>query len=98
MHVTCIDNVCFFPDFYTWTRDSALTFKMLVDTFIAGNFGLQSQIENYISAQAHLQTISNPSGSFSAGGLGEPKFNVDESAFTGKRVVFESIIPLMSLS
>ena len=69
--------------YYTWSRDSALTFKMLVDTFIAGNFGLQSEIENYIAAQAHLQTVSNPSGSLSSGGLGEPKFNVDESAFTG---------------
>ena len=56
---------------------------MLIDTFIAGNFGLQSEIEGYITAQAHLQTVSNPSGSLSSGGLGEPKFNVDETAFTG---------------
>ena len=71
-------------DFYTWTRDSALTFKMLVDTFIAGNTGLQQQIKNYISAQAHLQTVSDPSGDLSNGsGLGEPKFNVDGTAFTG---------------
>ena len=56
---------------------------MLVDTFIAGNFGLQSEIEDYISAQAYLQTVSNPSGGLSTGGLGEPKFNVDETAFTG---------------
>jgi glucoamylase len=70
-------------DFYTWTRDSALTFKVLVDTFIAGDFSLQGQIENYISAQAALQTVSNPSGGLSTGGLGEPKFNVDSTAFTG---------------
>lgn len=68
---------------YTWTRDSALTFKALVDQFIAGNSGLESQIQNYISAQAYLQTVSNPSGSLCNGGLGEPKFNVDETAFTG---------------
>lgn len=70
-------------DFYTWTRDAALTLKCLVDTFIAGNTDLQSTIQNYISAQAYLQTVSNPSGDLSTGGLGEPKFNVDETAFTG---------------
>ena len=56
---------------------------MLVDTFIAGDFGLQSEIESYISAQAFVQTISNPSGGLSTGGLGEPKFMVNEEAFTG---------------
>jgi glucoamylase len=70
-------------DFYTWTRDSALTVKCLVDAFIAGNTNLQSTIQQYISAQAHLQTVSNPSGGLSTGGLGEPKLNVDETAFTG---------------
>ena len=72
-----------FTDFYSWTRDSALTFKMLVDTLIAGDTSLQSEIEDYISAQAVIQTVSNPSGGLSSGGLGEPKFNVDETAFTG---------------
>ncbi|CZR52821.1 probable glucoamylase precursor [Phialocephala subalpina] len=73
------------PDyFYTWTRDSALTFKCIVDTFINSySASLQTEIENYISAQAYLQTVSNPSGSLSSGGLGEPKFNADETAFTG---------------
>jgi glucoamylase len=74
------------PDyFYTWTRDSALTFKCLVDTFISSTYSasLQLEIENYISAQAGLQTVSNPSGGLSSGGLGEPKFNADKSAFTG---------------
>ncbi|KAI9839170.1 MAG: hypothetical protein M1819_003163 [Sarea resinae] len=69
--------------FYTWTRDAALTFKALVDTFIAGNFSLQNEIENYIDAQARLQILSDPSGSLSTGGLGEPKFEVNETAFTG---------------
>ncbi|OCK81653.1 carbohydrate-binding module family 20 protein [Lepidopterella palustris CBS 459.81] len=73
------------PDyFYTWTRDSALTFKALVDQFIAtGSSTLQTEIDNYISAQAYLQTVSNPSGGLSSGGLGEPKFNTDMTAFTG---------------
>lgn len=64
-------------DFYTWTRDSALTFKALVDAFIAGNSSLQPEIQDYIYAQAQLQAISNPSGDLSNGaGLGEPKFEV----------------------
>lgn len=64
-------------DFYTWTRDSALTFKALVDAFIAGNSSLQPEIQNYIYAQAQLQGVSNPSGDLSDGaGLGEPKFEV----------------------
>lgn len=73
------------PDyFYTWTRDSALTFKCLIDQFLAnGSSDLEAEIKNYISAQAYLQTVSNPSGSLCSGGLAEPKFNVDESAFTG---------------
>ncbi len=72
-------------DFYTWTRDSALTFKCIVDTFINSyDSNLQIEIQNYIAAQARLQTVSNPSGNFISGsGLGEPKFNADGSAFTG---------------
>jgi glucoamylase len=72
-------------DFYTWTRDSALTLKMIVDEFIFGNIALQSTIEAYIHAQAVLQTVSNPSGTLlpSGLGLGEPKYNVDGTRFNG---------------
>ena len=70
-------------DYYTWTRDSALTMKVLIDLFKNGDTSLLLVIEEYISAQAYIQTVSNPSGSLSSGGLGEPKFNVDESAYTG---------------
>lgn len=72
-------------DFYTWTRDSALTFKCIVDTFIHSySASLQSEIQNYIAAQANLQAVSNPSGDLSTGaGLGEPKFNADGTEFTG---------------
>lgn len=70
--------------YYSWTRDSALTFKCLVDQFLAnGTPGLEAQIQNYIVAQANVQTIQNPSGGLCTGGLGEPKFYVDETAFTG---------------
>lgn len=72
-------------DFYTWTRDSALTLKMIIDEFLFGNKGIQVYIEDYIHAQAVLQTVSNPSGTLlpSGTGLGEPKFNADGSRFNG---------------
>lgn len=57
--------------------------KVLVDLFKNGDTGLQTVIEEYINSQAYLQTVSNPSGDLSTGGLAEPKFNVDETAFTG---------------
>ncbi|KFY94405.1 hypothetical protein V498_03882 [Pseudogymnoascus sp. VKM F-4517 (FW-2822)] len=74
------------PDYwYHWTRDSALVFKYIFDRFNAGyDAGLQTQIQNYIAGQAKLQGVSNPSGSLSNGaGLGEAKYNVDGSAYTG---------------
>lgn len=59
--------------------------KMIVDEFIFGNKALQPYIEEYIHAQAVLQTISNPSGTFlPAGlGLGEPKYQADGTRFNG---------------
>ncbi|TVY86551.1 Glucoamylase P [Lachnellula willkommii] len=73
------------PYFYTWTRDSALTLKMIIDEFTFGNTSLQSYIEDYIHAQAVLQTVSNPSGTFLPAGLGmgEPKYQVDGTRFNG---------------
>jgi len=57
---------------------------MLVDEFVAGDETLESHITDYITAQAVIQGVDNLSGSLSDGqGLGEPKFNVDESAYTG---------------
>ena len=57
----------------------------MVDRFINKyDAGLQTQIQNYIAEQGRLQAVSNPSGSLSDGtGLGEAKYNVDGSAFTG---------------
>ncbi|PVH92110.1 carbohydrate-binding module family 20 protein [Periconia macrospinosa] len=75
------------PDyFYTWTRDSALTFKALVDRFFVTKDGiLQIHINDYIAAQARLQPVSNPSGTLlpDGSGLGEPKFQPNGTAFTG---------------
>lgn len=55
----------------------------MIDLFKHGDSDLLTVIEEYISAQAYIQTLSSPSGDLSSGGLGEPKFNVDETAFTG---------------
>jgi len=73
------------PYFYTWTRDSALVFKSIVDRFTDYyDANLQRHIEEYIGAQAVIQGISNPSGSLADGsGLGEAKYEVDLTAFTG---------------
>ncbi|KAF9883667.1 hypothetical protein FE257_003101 [Aspergillus nanangensis] len=72
------------PDYYyTWTRDAALTLKALVDLFRNGQLDLQTVIMQFVNSQAQLQTVSNPSGSLSGGGLGEPKFYVDYTPYTG---------------
>lgn len=72
------------PDYYyTWTRDAALTYKCLVDALVAGQVDAESSLQDYVLAQARIQTVSNPSGDICTGGLAEPKFNVDETAFTG---------------
>ena len=68
---------------YTWVRDSSLAFKVLVDQFTTGeDTSLRAQIDNFFTAEAALQQVSNPSGIVTTGGLGEPKFNIDGSAFT----------------
>lgn len=71
--------------FFTWTRDSALTYIMLIDELIFGNTSLRGTIEDYTTAQAFLQTVTNPSGSlYPAGdGLGEPKFYSNLTRFDG---------------
>ncbi|OAP54406.1 hypothetical protein AYL99_11507 [Fonsecaea erecta] len=74
------------PDyFYTWTRDSALTYRMLIEELIFGNLTLRKTIEDYTTAQATLQTITNPSGSLwpAGDGLGEPKFYTNLTRFDG---------------
>ncbi|KAG6863318.1 hypothetical protein C0993_012022, partial [Termitomyces sp. T159_Od127] len=50
---------------------------------IGGDDFLGPWITDYISAQTILQQVSNPSGTVSTGGLGEPKFNINMTAFNG---------------
>ncbi|ROT38732.1 glucoamylase P [Sodiomyces alkalinus F11] len=77
------------PDyFFTWSRDAALTFKMIVEEYIrdpSGRSHLEGHIRNYIRSQAILQTVANPSGTLlpSGRGLGEVKYHVDGSRFNG---------------
>ena len=40
-------------------------FKTLIDMFKNGDTALLDVIEEYISAQAYIQTVSNPSGGLS---------------------------------
>ncbi|KAI0736308.1 glucoamylase [Fomitopsis betulina] len=69
---------------YTWTRDSSLTFKALIDQFVSGEDDtLGGLIDHFTAAEAIIQQVDNPSGSVSTGGLGEPKFYINETAFTG---------------
>lgn len=57
---------------------------MLIDEFLNGDTSLEPLIQEYIVSAAHIQGIDNPSGTLSTGaGLGEPKFEVNETAFTG---------------
>ncbi|CAI6294308.1 unnamed protein product [Periconia digitata] len=70
--------------FYTWTRDAALTMKMIVDEFLLGRPSFRGQIKLYAQTQAILQTVSNPSGALGSGrGLGEPKFYSNLTRFNG---------------
>ncbi|GAB1522460.1 glycoside hydrolase 15 protein [Rhizoctonia solani] len=73
------------PDYvYTWTRDSALVYKLLVDQYVSGrDNSLLQGIYDWIASQRRLQQVTNPSGTVSAGGLGEPKFHINETEFTG---------------
>ncbi|PLB54920.1 glucoamylase [Aspergillus steynii IBT 23096] len=73
------------PDyFFTWTRDAALTVRCLVDIALSTDDATaHTAVQQYISFQAQLQSVANPSGRLDTGGLGEPKFHVDGAAFTG---------------
>lgn len=59
--------------------------KTLVDIFKSGQKQdtLLPVIREYVNAQAAIQGITNPSGDLAKGaGLGEPKFLVNQTAFT----------------
>ncbi|KAG7146283.1 Glucoamylase like protein [Verticillium longisporum] len=70
---------------YPIAYDGVLLFKSLVDIFVDKfDPALQDKIQQYVASSAQLQGVSNPSGELWNGeGLGEAKFNVDLTAFTG---------------
>ncbi|KAG8959314.1 hypothetical protein FRC03_008159 [Tulasnella sp. 419] len=74
------------PDyFYTWTRDSAIVTSTILQHYLrTGDLAAEANLRMYAYSQAALQVVCNPSGCFDgdAGGLGEPKFHVNGSAFT----------------
>lgn len=73
--------------YYQWVRDAGITINSLVMAYSdqhAANATLRNIIQDYIASSKEIQRVSNPSGDFeSLTGLGEPKFEVDGSAFTG---------------
>ncbi|KAH0831981.1 glycoside hydrolase family 15 protein [Lanmaoa asiatica] len=73
------------PDYlYSWVRDASLVFKALIDQYTLGqDTSLASLIDMFVQAEANIQQVTNPSGSVSTGGLGEPKFYINETTFTG---------------
>lgn len=77
--------------YYTWIRDSALTIRLLIyhmhDHADETRATLQQAVELYIAANAILQRLDNPLGTFddpALSGLGEPKFMVDGTPFQEK--------------
>ena len=59
-----------------------MTVMPLIHEFLEGNSSLELLIQQYITAQAKMQAVSNPSGNLSNGaGLGEPKYNINITAF-----------------
>jgi hypothetical protein len=59
-------------------------YSQLIHRFTTGqDTTLRSLIDLYFSAQQALQQVSNPSGTVTTGGLAEPKFNINGTAFTG---------------
>ncbi|KAH7106450.1 glucoamylase [Auriculariales sp. MPI-PUGE-AT-0066] len=72
------------PYAYTWTRDSSLVMKMLIDRFVDGRDKTRLPlIEDWMASQAKYQNLDSPSGEARDTSLGEPKFEVNETAFTG---------------
>jgi glucoamylase len=64
--------------YYDWVRDTALTMRSLVDYYeIKNDPKIKQMIFTWIEAEAYRQDLPTFSG------LGEPKYNIDGSGFTG---------------
>ncbi|KAJ4342694.1 Glucoamylase, intracellular sporulation-specific [Didymella glomerata] len=78
------------PDYwYQWVRDAAITMNTLVNIYAddaSSSLGgqLSTILDAYTSLQQTIQRTSNPSGTYDdLSGLGEPKFEIDGTPFTG---------------
>lgn len=72
--------------------DGSLCLRVVIAKFIRAEDGesvadkeqaasVERRIKDFITMNAHLQELPNKSGTLETGGLGEPKFEVDGSAF-----------------
>jgi hypothetical protein len=62
---------------YSWVRDASLVFKTITDQYTTGqDLSLRTLIDDFVSAEAAIQQVTNPSGTVVTGGLGEPKVSV----------------------
>jgi glucoamylase len=76
------------PDYsYNWIRDSAITMDQVLSLYQQGAAQSSDQatyyqrLLDYVSFSRQLQLTPNPSGAADDLGLGEPKFNLDGSAY-----------------
>ena len=67
------------PDYYfDWVRDTALTMRSMIDYYeLTKDLKVKRLIYTWIDAEAYRQTLPTFSG------LGEPKYNIDGSGYTG---------------
>ena len=69
--------------YYQWVRDAAITMGDVVKEYgKTADPALREIIDYYADMQGLLQNTFNPSGGYTTGGLGEPKFMVDGAPFT----------------
>jgi len=57
---------------------------VITEKVVSGeDVSLRGKIDQFFESQKRIQQVSNPSGTVFTGGLAEPKFHIDESAFAG---------------
>jgi len=72
------------PDyFYQWTRDASLVLRALVLRYEEGDKDMFPLLHDFVEATKDMQHRDTPSGGYRTGGLGEVKFEVDRTPFTG---------------
>ena len=63
---------------------------MIAEKVVSGeDVSLRGKIDQFFESQQLIQQVSSPSGTVSTGGLAEPKFNIDETAFTDSWGMFK---------